>query len=90
MSAVRSIIDEWDSPAEFGRDLGLRQVNHAHIMKMRMSIPSAWWPKVVDAAAGRGYPVTFKRLAEAHVADEPLREAARRARKARLNTSEAA
>ena len=76
MSAVRSIIAKWDTPARFGRAIDLKVINHAHQMWDRMSIPPLRWPAVVEAAARdeiKG--VTIEALMAAHVADEPLRRA---------------
>lgn len=69
MLSVRDIIEKWPSAAEMARDLGLRRPAHGAMMKMRGSIPSQHWPRLVDAAARRGLEgVTFETLAKAHAA----------------------
>ncbi len=51
------IISLWPSPASFAEDIGLLSENHARTMKARNSIPRAYWPEVIEAAARRGLPV---------------------------------
>lgn len=88
MSAVQDIIAKWPSPAEFGRDLGLTQVNHGHMMKMRMSIGMSHWPTVIEAARKRKIKgITYEALVKAHAADAQLREASRLSREKRASIS---
>lgn len=67
MITVSQIIASWPSAEVFADDLGLKWRSHARVMKIRGSIPSAYWPKVVAAAKKRGFPgITFETLAKAN------------------------
>ena len=64
MQTIADLMGLWPSVSEFARDIGV-QPTHAHVMKVRGSIPSARWAAVVEAAKTRGIPgVTFEKLAE--------------------------
>ncbi len=62
MESFRSIIDLWPSAEQFADDIGLKWRSHARVMKVRNSIPRAYWPKVIEAAHRRGLPVVESSL----------------------------
>jgi hypothetical protein len=73
MKTVSDIFDLWPSAAELARDIGLKRESHATVMKHRGSIPVAYWPQLIDAAARRGIVgVTFEALAMAHAGKLPI------------------
>jgi hypothetical protein len=43
----------WPSVADFARDIGVKP-SHAHTMLVRGNIPVVYWPKIIQAADGRG------------------------------------
>ena len=91
MSAVQAIIAKFGTPAEFGRVLGLERYNHGHLMKLRMSVPVSYWPRLIAEAKRRRIKgVTYEALIEAHEADAPLRAEMLAAKKAARSETEAA
>lgn len=66
ISTVADVISLWPSAEVFADDLGLKYRSHARVMKVRASIPEKYWPKVVDAAARRGIPITKDLLEQVH------------------------
>ncbi len=63
MNSFATVIDLWPSIVAFADDMGAEYPTAA-AWKQRNSIPPAVWPKVVAAAAKRGFEgVTFERLA---------------------------
>lgn len=66
------IISEWPSAEVFADDLGLKYRSHGRVMRIRNSIPEAYWPAVVAAAAKRGYGhITETALKAAHAKPAP-------------------
>ncbi len=65
MKDADSIISLWNSVTDFAGDIGVK-VSHAHVMKTRNSIPARRWPRVVEEARKRGFPITFDVLEKAH------------------------
>lgn len=66
ISTFEQLIDSWPKPpiATFARDIGIT-VEHGATMRRRGSIPPVHWPKVVEAAQGRGIAgVTIEALAK--------------------------
>lgn len=67
MSTVPDLIGKWPSVSEWARDLGLKRESHGTLMKMRGSIPVAYWQRMIEAAQARDIEgVTLEALAEAH------------------------
>lgn len=54
MHDVASLMALWPSVSDFARDIGIAPT-HAHVMKLRGSIPPAHWSAVVSAAEARGF-----------------------------------
>ncbi len=74
MHTVAEIMGEWPTDADFARDIGLKHPSHAQTMKVRGSIPAAYWSKIVAAAGARGITsVTLELLADlaAGIPDSP-------------------
>ena len=59
----RNVIDLWPTAADFGRDIGVTDIN-ARAMRQRNSIPSEYWCKVVERASAIGHKVTYESLAK--------------------------
>lgn len=63
MHTIAEVLARWPTDADFARDIGVKP-NHAQTMKVRNSIPSAYWSQIVAAAAARGIEgVTLELLA---------------------------
>lgn len=66
MASVRDIIDQWPSAAELARDIGLSP-KHGAMLRYRGSIPTRYWPAVVEQARKRRIKgITFEVLTLAH------------------------
>jgi hypothetical protein len=63
MQTYASVIDDLGGPAKFSEAVGISRM-HAGVMKNRDSIPPAYWPRIVAAAAMAGKPITYETLAQ--------------------------
>lgn len=52
MTTIDDLMRRWPSISDFGRDIGVKPT-HAHVMRLRGSIPTEYWQAVIDAAAAR-------------------------------------
>lgn len=66
IDTVADVIGLWPSAEAFGDDLGLKWRSYGRVMRLRGRIPRDHWPKVVESALRRGYPVTEQTLERVH------------------------
>ncbi len=68
MQTVAEITAAFGGPAELGRAIGVT-TEHAAQMRRRNSVPVRYWPKLIEAAAGRGVGgLTYEALVKVHSA----------------------
>lgn len=73
IETAADVMSRWPTDAEFARDIGIKPT-HAQVMKLRDSIPPAYWSKVVAAATERGIDdVTLELLAAIAAARQEAR-----------------
>jgi hypothetical protein len=79
MTTVNDVMAKWPTDSDFARDIGLKHPSHAQTMKVRGSIPAAYWSKIVAAAKARGIKgVTLEvlaRIAADRASEQPERVA---------------